>query len=412
MNTYIISFSLLFPIAASASISLKDAFEASKKNMESIRRAKVLTEAAEEQKVQARAALLPTLSAVGNLTRIDSPSDTSVNRAFTLTKQHSAALRLNQPLIRGGALAGLSLAHEQILLTRFQEDATELNLYSLIIDAFYTFHQALRDRDNLQQLEKFSRDRVGELRSRTKIGRSRRGELVQAEAQLLTASSQLERGVLNLEAAKQTLAFYTGLRDFGNEALKLPIPEPKAIGALLGKLNDRPDLKANQQEVELAEKRIQIAKGGHYPQLDFVGNYYFDRTGALETSDWDAALVVSIPLFQGGAISSQVREASSQKRAARYQYQQSVRNAETNLRILFSNLRLMIDQLKNLQSGVRKAEEAYGLNQRDYQNGLVSNLDVLQSLNIFIEAKRSFDELLLEAHKVQKQIDASLGELP
>lgn len=393
-------------------LTLKEAFESSRKNMESIKRARVLTEAAKEQKVQARAGLLPTVSAVGNLTRIDPPSDANVNRAFTLTKQYSAALRLNQPIIRGGAISALKLANEQILLTKFQEDSTELNLYSLIIDAYFSYFQALTDRENLKQLEKFSRDRVGELSSRTKIGRSRKGELVQAEAQLLTASSQLEQGEISLAAARENLAFYTGIEKIG-ELRSLPeLNEPQRMDSLLQKLKERPDLKASQQEVQIAERRIQIAKGGHYPQLDFVGNYYIDRTGVLASSDWDAALVVNIPLFQGGSISSQVREAASQKSAASYQFQQSLRNAETNLRILFSNFRLISDQLKTLKKGVKKAEEAYNLNKRDYQNGLVSNLDVLQSLNIFIESKRNFDQLFLEAHKIQKTIEASLGELP
>lgn len=393
-------------------LTLKEAFEASKKNMESIRRAKVLTDAAKEQKVQARAALLPSLSAVGNLTRIDPPSDQTVNRAFLLTKQYSSALRLQQPLIRGGALAGLSLAKDQILLAKFQEESTELNLYSLIIDSFFTYYQALADRDNLRQLEKFSRDRVSELGSRTKIGRSRRGELVQAEAQLLTSGSQLEQGEINLVRARENLIFYTGLENFEEMPKLPPLPQLKDITPLMNKLKLRPDLKASQQEIGLAEKRVEVAKGGHYPQLDFVGNYYFDRTGALATSDWDAALVVNIPLFLGGSISSQVREATSQKRAARYQYEQTLRSAETNLRILFSNFRLILEQLSNLRKGVKKAEEAYSLNKRDYQNGLVSNLDVLQSLNIFIESKRSLDQLVLEAHKIQKQIEASSGDLP
>lgn len=409
---YFIMFSLLTISLPGSALTLKEAFDASKRNMESIRRAKVLTSAAEEQKVQARAALLPTLSAVGNLTRIDPPSDQTINRAFTLTKQYSTALRLQQPLIRGGAIAGLKLARDQVLLAKFQEESTELNLYSLIIDSYYSYYQAINDRENLKQLEKFSRDRVGELSSRTKIGRSRRGELVQAEAQLLTASSQLEQGEINLVTARENLIFFTGLENFGELKTGLKVPELKEMGSLLDKLKARPDLKAGQQEVELAEKRVQIAKGGHYPQLDFVGNYYFDRTGALASSEWDAALVVSIPLFQGGSISSQVREASSQKSAAYYQYQQTLRSAETNLRILFSNFRLILEQLKNLQKGVKKGEEAYALNKRDYQNGLVSNLDVLQSLNIYIETKRSYDQLILEALKAQKQIEASLGELP
>lgn len=403
---------LSVPYVSQAAVSLPEAFASARLNMESIKRAKIMAEAAEEQKVQARAALLPTLTAVGNETRIDKPKDASVNRAFVLERQYSAGLRLQQPLIRGGALSGLDLAKDQVLLAQFQKDATEINLYQLIINSYYRYYQALLDQKNLQELLKFSQDRVKEIKGRTAIGRSRKGELVQAETQLLTAQSQFEQADINLIQARETLQFYTGMSNVELAPLgKLPKELP-GLESYLNRLKQRPDLLAQYQQVKMAERRINIAKGGHYPQLDFVGNYYIDRTGALASSDWDAALVVSIPIFQGGAVQSQVREAAFEKRAVEYDMKQNLRSAETDLRILYENYKLIHQQLNSLEQAVKKAREAYTLNSKDYELGLVTNLDVLQSLNIFIETKRSYDGLMAQAHQIHKTIEATSGVLP
>jgi len=284
-----------------AALTLKESFEAAKKNMESIKRAQAVVTQSEELKNQARAALLPNISAVGTHTNIDAP-ETKGNSAFTLTRQYSAALRLNQPLIRGGTLSAYDYAKENILLAKFREDSTELGLYQLVINSYYNLSIAQRDKKNVEELLKFSRERVKEIRGRTDIGRSRKGELVEAEAQLLTAESQYQQALVRLTQAEENYSFYTRLtpQEIGSLG-ELP-SIPGTLAELKQKLRTRPDIQAAAQETKLAEKQVSIAKGGHYPTLDLTANYYFDRTGVLASSDWDLGFALVIPLYQGGDV--------------------------------------------------------------------------------------------------------------
>ncbi len=406
-------FVLLFmTYPAHSAISLKDAFESARGNMENLKRSEALLEAAEDRKTRARGFHLPTLRGVGNETRIDQPSASGVNRAFVLTRQYSAALRLEQPLFRGGIRGAYEYAKEDILLSEFQKNATELNLYQLVINSYYNLLSARMDVLNLQELMRLSGNRVKELRTRTNVGRSRKGELVQAESQLLTAQTRTRQGDISLIEAEANFEYYTGMKAAELTGLQTLPTDAGDLNKHIDKLKQRPDIQATLQQVNLRDTQISIAKGAHMPSVDFVGNYYFDRTGVLQSSEWDAAVLVSIPIFEGGRTQAVVREAVENRKVAELESRQTVRAAERDLSIIYQNFIASVAQLETMKEAVAKAEEGYRLNSRDFGNGQATNLDVIQSLNLYIETKRSYDSLQAGAHMLLKNLEASTGVLP
>src|SRR5690606_39610959 len=92
-----------------------------------------------------------------------------------------------------------------------------------------------------------------------------------------------------------------------------------------------------------AEKQIDIAKGGHYPTLSL-----YAQTGSASdrgingqrngprSIDSAVGLQLSIPLFSGGEISSQVREQTSRLQQARYIYESAKRQAVQSTQQYFS----------------------------------------------------------------------------
>ena len=397
--------------AAMASVSLKEAFYAARNNMESIKRSDAVITQSEELKVRARAAALPTISGVGSYNWIDKP-DAAGSSPFLLTKQYSAALRLNQPIIRGGLVAAYQLSKDNIILSKFQKDATEINLYQLVISSYYNLYIAQVDVKNLAEFMKLSRDRVRELSERTKIGRSRRGELIEAEAQFSSAESQHKQGLIALQQAEKNFEFYTRMQPGEIGTLS---DVPKITGQLaefVNKVKGRADILAAQQQVQVADRQVAIAKGGHYPSLDLTSNYYFTRTGILATSDWDVGLALVIPLFQGGGVNAAVKESVEGKRIAELNSSETLRAAERDMAISYQNYLQVQEQLNYVKNAMTKFEEAYRLNRRDYQNGLVTNLDVLQSLSYYIDSKRTYNSLFAMAHMNYKNLEAQAGVLP
>lgn len=405
---------LLFLLVTSFAVeatTLKEAFQAARLNMESIKRAEQGIEQREQQKSRAVAGLLPTVSGFANETHIDPPEQAGFN-AFTRTKQFSVGVRLVQPLIRGGVLGALDLAKENILLSKFQKDATELNLYQLVINAYYNLKMSQNDVKNLEQFLSFSRERVAEIRNRANIGRSRKGELVEAETQFYNAEAEYQQSLILLNQSGKNFEFLTRLKP---EEVPTLSELPKAEGSLefyRSKLKSRPDILATQQQVRSTSLQIDIAKGAHYPSLDFIGNYYVDRTGVLATSDWDAGVALTMPFYQGGGVVASVKEAVAAKRISELTAYETNRAAERDLNILYQNFIDLQIQLSSLEKALNKSEEAYKLNKKDYRYGLVNNLDVLQTLNFYIQTKRSYDNLYAFAHMTYKNLEAATGVLP
>lgn len=408
---YPLLFSLLLTSFAAQAITLKESFDAARGNMESIKRAEQGVVQREEQKDRARAGLLPTINGFATYTRIDPPQTAGLS-AFTLKKQYSVGVRLVQPVVRGGLWGALELSKENILLSEFQKDATELNLYQLVIQAYYTLKMTQNDVKNIEQLLSYSKERVGELRSRAQIGRSRRGEVVEAEAQFNLAEVQYQQGLMDLQQAQKNFEFFTKLT-----AVEVPelteVPKSGAsLETYLSRMKTRPDLMAAQQQVKSTALQVDIVRGSHYPSVDLVGNYYVDRTGVLATSEWDAGVVVSVPFYQGGGVVAATREAVANRRIAELTAHETIRAAEREMIVLYQNYLQIQEQLKSLKQALAKSEEAYKLNKKDYQYGLVTNLDVLQTLNIYIQTKRSYDNLYATAHMSYKNLEAATGVLP
>ena len=408
---YSFIFYLFLTMLSLHAASLKEAWLGARQNMESIKRAEQGVVQREEQKSRAVSALLPTVNGFANYTRIDPPATKGFS-AFTLTKQYSVGVRLVQPLIRGGAYGALQVANDNILLAEFQKDSTDLNLYQLVINAYYNLKISQVDLKNLESLLSFTKERVQEIRTRTQIGRSRKGELVEAEAQLHTAESQHQQGVIELIQAEKDFQFLTNLSP---DAIPPLSAVPQLEGSLevyMGKLKTRPDLLAAQQQIKVANHQIDVSRGGHYPSLDLVGNYYIDRTGVLASSEWDAGIVLSVPFYQGGGVQAAVKEAVASKRISELTAFETIRTAERQLSLLFQNYAQIQAQLQYLAKALAKSEEAYKLNRKDYQFGLVTNLDVLQSLNSFIQTKRTYDTLYASAHMSYHNLQAAVGVLP
>lgn len=391
--------------------TLKDAFKSAKLNMESLKRADIQIKQSEELKNQAKGAILPTLSIVGSYTMIDPPNNAGQS-PFLLTKQHTAAIRVQQPLMRGGSFAAYQFSKENILLSKFQKDATEINLYRLVVSSYYGLIAAKKDVQNVQELLNYSNERFKEISSRAKIGRSRRGELVEAQAQLHIAESQYQQSKIALNAAEKNFEFYTNLKPDSLEESTFPIVSIKSLEIYLSKSNSRPDLLASEQNTRLADEKIKIARGAHLPQVDITSNFYLNRTGILATSEWDIGVSVSIPLYQGGVAQSSVREALHVKRMAQLQNNENFRIARREIEVMYQNLILQTEQIKSLKEALKKSEEAYRLNNKDYQFGLVTNLDVLQSMNMFVETKRNYDRLVSSAQLNLKDLEALSGVIP
>lgn len=368
-------------------------------------------EQARERKDRARGTLFPQLTGRYSFTEIDPlPGEPS---PFRRRNQYTVLVNLNQPIYRGDAISAFSFARMDIDLQKRLKEQQGLSLWMDVGDAYYNLWRAKIDLENIRQLRRFSEERVGELKERVRVGRSRKGELLQAQAQLATVEADLSQAENNVKANEERIEFLAGPKmdpQFG------PLPVTKQalppLGEYLQKTLNRPDVKARSQEVLMADKMVDVAKAGHQPTLDFNANAYFLRTGIVEDSRWDVGVNLSVPIFQGGSVVAQTREATERKRESTLMLERLKREAQRDVKILWQNAQMVEKILEDLRSATERARATYEENKKDYRYGLVTSLDVLLALNEFISTKRRFENAIIDRELTTLQLNLAVGEMP
>lgn len=378
---------------------------------ETLQMAKSRQQQAEERKSQALGTLFPNLNARYTYTEIDPPP--GVRGPFTRINQYSALVNLNQPIYRGAAVAAYQYTKDDIKLQARLAEQTGLGLWQEVALAYYSTWIARNDYTSLSKLRDFSDERVKELKERVRVGRSRKGELNQAEAQLRAVDAQLAQAQRAVSENEERLAFLTGRPQSPNFGpMPAPVLKTAALDSYLTQARSRPDLLAKRQEIDLTERLVDNAKAGHHPTIDFNSNYYFERTGILQDSEWDIGVAVNVPIFQGGTVQGQVREQVEKKREVILGYERLKREIDRDIRILWHNSTALDKVVSDLRDSLEKARATYEANKRDYAYGLVTNLDVLLSMNQFIETKQSYERAVIEKELTTIQITLATGVTP
>jgi outer membrane protein len=331
--------------------------------------------------------------------------------------QKTLGLNLTTSLYNGGkdrqlirnADVGVDIAKNQRQLDR-------VSLYMEVVESYYTYLLNQSDLKNLDLLKKQSQERADEIRKRVQIGRSRRGELLQAEAQLASVDAQTSDGQGMLKQSEARFYILTGLSREQMIDLKFETPgDSKSLDEYMSLALSREDIKNKQLEIQQFTGDVSIAKAGYLPTLDLLSNYYALKEGgstSSKNSDWDVGLNLTIPLYEGGVSQALVRESVEKKQSAEYQLTDYKKDIQIEVTSRYEMYRRYHDQIKAFDLALDKAKRSYDETIRDYRLGLVSNLDVISSLNLYLTSKRDSERTKIQSILNQKLLEAVAGIIP
>jgi outer membrane protein len=400
-------------IASPEPVRLQSAFESALKKNESASIATAQVDQADARESKAFGQVLPQISLIGNYLRQDAPTNTASSQLKP--DQSSARINLTQPIFHG--LSDIYAYRATQALARSKkasEFAARLALYTSVAAAYYGVLSSEKDRENLKSILELTEKRVGELKQRTKIGRSRRGELLASESQSAVLKAQLEAAVVAASNARDNFQFITGLpaeSPLYDDPSRQQGHSP-SLELYLNMVEKRPDVEAVKETYEASDQLVGAAKGIHWPAVDFSANYYLHRTGSLSASKWDLGITATLPLFAGFSHQSAIRETVSKRKEDELRLAQIRRQAFAEIKTLYQSFKGTVAQNNALELAVQTSEANYKQQQKDYGYGLVTNLEVLQSLNQLQEARRNLDRTHYQARLALIQLQAAAGQLP
>ncbi|MBI3996830.1 MAG: TolC family protein [Candidatus Omnitrophica bacterium] len=392
----------------SDALTLADCYRLALKRSETIAIQQELIRETEGRFLQSISTALPRVSFVLTEKR----QDGSGGSAFTLSSLPERKFTFSQPLFAGfkefAAMAGSRAERRERV---FQKARAEQLLLVDVADAFYLVLEEQEDLSALETTRMAWLQRVDELKQREQLGRSRRSEVVSAEAQLRRTEAEIERIRGETATAGQLLEFLTGRSPLGPlDEMDATLPELESQEHYVAQAGARADVRAAEEAWRVARREVNVAQAKFFPTVDLDANYYTKRAGVAADVDWDATVTVDVPLFQGGQATGALREATSKARQAKLTFERTQREAVLDIQDLSTRLQAAVARSAALKRALDAAEENYRLQVEDDRLHLVNNLDVLLSLQLLQDAQREFVHARAETKRFFWQLRAATGQ--
>ncbi|HIQ17944.1 MAG TPA: multidrug transporter, partial [Novosphingobium capsulatum] len=166
------------------------------------------------------------------------------------------------------------------------------------------------------------------------------------------------------------------------------------------------DIAAARARAEAAAAQISVAHAQFYPNVNLVAMIGMQSLGLsnLFTSGSDlgsAGPAIGIPLFSGGRLKGQYRQARAGYDEAVATYNQTLLQALRDVADAAATQRSVDGQLRAAREAVTASDDAYRIARRRYEAGLSTYLSVLSSEDALIANRRLLADLearTLSAH--------------
>ena len=323
---------------------------------------------------------------------------------------------LTQPLYRGGATrAGTNQADNRVFGQRARLIASEQQVFTDTVNAFVNVIQT----QQLLQLninnEQVLARQLQATNDRFRVGEITRTDVAQAEAALAGARAQRQTGEGNLQTARSVYQRQVGELPgtlVEPQPLKLPLKNQQEATQIASTNN--PNVIAAQFDDAAAKDGIDLAFAQLLPQLSAQAQGARSDNATLlgqRSTSAQILLNASIPLYQGGAEYSRVRQARQNQQQARKTVDDARRQAVQQAAQSWETLVAARSTIESTRSQIRANQIALEGVQREAIVGSRTTLDVLNAEQALLNSRVTLVQNLSSLVTASYTVAASIGRL-
>ncbi len=377
--------------------SLVDAVNLALQNNPDLLQAQKKIEEAQGGKIEARAGFIPKLSTSGSFQRREADYATSggtnPNRS---TEDWAINVRLFQNIYSGQGVrnrVAISKLVEQVRLLEYQAAVDRVVMeVRLVFDEILAARTAVEVR---RQAVELLREEVKNQKARLDAGTVGELNVVRAEVSLANEFPALEEAENRLKEGKIRLSQLLGLPYLlEKDAVPFDIQGQLTYRKTDFDLDDclakaenfRPEIKARDLEIQVAEKQIIVERSNAMPRVDvFFGYDLFNETNTALNRDTVGGYITGVQgtwnIFDGFATRGRVDQARARAGSARVAREATRNTVFAEVRTAFLQLQQADATVASQARNTVLARESFVLAQASFDAGLSSQLDILQARN-------------------------------
>lgn len=217
----------------------------------------------------------------------------------------------------------------------------------------------------------------------------------QSVAQVISAQNNQINQSENL--SKLTNHAYDYISPLRNNQIPLIKPEPNKVEEWVAVgIKQNYNLFAAKYSLEAARDNIKAQSAAGWPTLALQGNASQIRNRGTDTSNFfvpnaqtssNVALAMNFPVFQGGLVESNTRQAQFDFQTASEQLEQTYRNVVVNSRIAFNTIIDGISKVKADRQTIVSQQNSLESTEAQFQVGTRTMVDVVNAQRILFETQ-------------------------
>jgi len=366
---------------------------------------------------QALSGWRPTVTVVGEGgTEYTKSSSTTAPGGDRTINPTSLALTVTQPVYTGGqTVANTAAAEANVQAARSSLESVEQTVFQSAVTAYMNVvrDQAVVElnRNNVEVLER-QREAA---QDRFDVGEITRTDVAQAEARLAGARSDLVRAIGNLKVSEANYERVIGQKPGDLQNPGVPANFPESIGAALELgMNNHPDIRAAKFQEESSKHNIRATSGQLLPTLSVTGSLSHSDNQASE-SQWSESGSLSarltVPLYQSGAVYSQVRQARQLNSQRKIEIESAVRQVREAVTRSWEQLEAARAQIVSNEEQVRANTIALEGVTQEAQVGSRTTLDVLDAEQELLVSQVNLVTARRDVNVARYDVLAAVGNL-
>ncbi len=331
------------------------------------------------------------------------------------TRSRQGQVTATQSIFNWGNIERLRQARETAASSDSDYDTAAQDLMVRTATAYFGVLTAEDQLKFAQLNEKSLLKQLDQAEQRYEVGLSAITDVHVARAQHDAAVAQVITAQNSVDTARESLVQITG-KDFGDlkklrDQLPLERPQPDQVQAWVDLANSNsPQIASKQHSLGAAEHNVGAFRAGHYPTLSaslirtdtpswgstnsvipgITSSGTFHTNGLV--GDTTIGVTLAVPIFSGGLVTAQTRQAAFQRDTAQDDLELTRRTVFANTRNAYRAVMAGISEVEATRQAVVSAQSGLDATQAGFEVGTKTILDVLTSQSTLLNAQSAYSQ--------------------